>query len=147
MPAGEFYLYRALQDDIGGSERSPPPNTELDYGLAILRVAECVAKSITFAKALDATEDANLHMKVRWTGLHGRNLSHWANPERWINGHGPATQDSVECAVVVPVATPLTAISGFVHEIVSDLFVVFGGTEISLDVTEDLVQRLLSRNL
>ena len=147
LPEGEFYLYRAFQDDIGGSEHAPLPNTELDYGLVILRVAECVAKAITFAKALEATDDASLLIKVRWTGLQGRNLSDWANPERWIHGYGPASQDSVESTIAVPLSTPLTAISTYVHEIVSDLFVVFGGTEISAGVTEDLVQRLLSRNL
>jgi hypothetical protein len=51
-PNGKFYLRRALQDDISGSQRDPGPMRVLDFGLPVIRSAEAIAVGIAFAKAM-----------------------------------------------------------------------------------------------
>ena len=57
-PRGEFYLWRALQDDV--SDRIPPEKM-LEPILVILRVAEALLVGLAFAKALEwKSEEARL---------------------------------------------------------------------------------------
>ena len=48
----EFYLYRALQDDVPVRDRGPAPMTEFDFGLPVIRSAEAVGVALAYAKAL-----------------------------------------------------------------------------------------------
>ena len=146
-PDGQFYLYRAFQDDIGSSDQAPQPGTALDFGLAILRAAECVAVSIAFAKAMGCSEDSSINIVFRWSGLRGRTLSSWANPGRYLSYERSAYQDEVVSIIEIPIDTAQGALSGYVHQIISQLFEVFDGFELSEEVTDDLVRRLLERRL
>ena len=146
-PDGKFYLYRALQDDIGAGDRAPQPGTALDFGLAILRAAECMAVAIIFAKAMGCVETASIKMLYRWKGLHKRLLSSWANPGRYLSHENSAYQNEVVTTIDVPVDTASGAISGYVHQVISKLFEVFDGFELSSEVTDDLVRRLIERRL
>lgn len=146
-PEGRFYLYRAFQDDIGGSDRAPKPGTVLDFGLAVLRAAECMIVAVAFAKAMGAKEDAKLRMAYRWKKLRGRTLSSWANPARLLSYERSAYQDEVVTTIDVPVDTAPGAVAGYVDSVTSRLFEVFDGFELSGEVTEDLTRRLLERRL
>ncbi len=146
-PDGQFYLYRAFQDDIGGSDRAPQPGTALDFGLAILRAAECLAVSIAFAKAMGCSDDSSIQIVFRWSGLRGRTLSSWANPGRYLSYERSAYQNEVVSIIEVPIDTAPGALPGYVHQIISRLFEVFDGFELSEEVTDDLVRRLLERRL
>lgn len=146
-PNGQFYLYRAFQDDVGASERAPKPGTVLDFGLAILRAAECMAVAIAFAKAMGCDETASIKIAYRWKGLHRRVLSSWASPGRSLSYGRSAYQNEVVTTVDVPVDTAPGALAGYVHQIISRLFEVFDGFELSNEVTEDLVRRLIERRL
>lgn len=146
-PAGYFYLYRALQDDIGGGEKAPQPCTKLDFGLAVLRVAECIAVAIQFAKAMGASNEASIEVIIRWKGLSDRVISAWANPDRILPYGGKAHQDEVTSIISIPVETPPSALSTYVHQLTSELFEVFDGFELSIESSEDLVRRLIERRL
>lgn len=146
-PDGQFYLYRAFQDDVGATERAPQPGTVLDFGLAILRAAECMAVALAFAKAMGCDEAASIKIAYRWNGLQKRVLSSWANPGRYLSYDRTAYQDEVVTTVDVPVDTAPGALAGYVHKIISKLFEVFDGFELSSEVTEDLVRRLVERRL
>jgi hypothetical protein len=146
-PEGQFYQYRALQDDISGSSKAPKPGTALDFGLAILRVAECIAVAIEFAKAMGCEESTIVKFIFRWTGLKDRQLSSWVDPFRFLSYEPVAFQNQISIAVDVPTETAKSALYGFVHQVVSKLFIVFEGYELSSKVTEDFVERLLERKL
>jgi hypothetical protein len=53
-----------------------------DFGLPILRVAEAIAVAIEYWKIVGARRDATVHVAFRWSGVKGRRLSNWAQPER-----------------------------------------------------------------
>lgn len=146
-PDSQFYLYRAFQDDIGGSNRAPQPGTALDFGLAILRAAECVAVSIAFAKAMGCSEDSSINIVFKWSGLQGRILSSWTDPSRHLSYRKTAYQDEVVSTIEIPIDTAQGAVSGYVHQIISRLFEVFDGFELSENVTDGLVRRLFERRL
>lgn len=147
-PRGRFYLKRALQDDLALSERAPPPNTQLDFGLSILRVAEAIAVGLAFARALACNEETTtLEFAFRWHGLKGRKLTSWAQPDRYLSSHPVAVQNEIVCRVTVPLETPLDAVHAFTQKVIDPLFALFGGFTISPKVTEDLVQKLITRRL
>ena len=147
-PKGRFYLRRALQDDISGSDRAPKPLSALDFALPILRVAEAIAVGIAFAKAMGcAVETTLLAFAFQWTGLRGRELVSWAEQERLIIPGRSAYDGEVLTFVSVPLETPLSALSEFVNQAVQPLFEIFDGFSLSKGVVEDLTRRLIERKL
>ena len=147
-PKGRFYLRRALQDDVSSSDRAPKPFAALDFGLAIIRTAEAIAVGLAFAKAMGCSPETTvLSFAFRWNRLKGRHLTSWANPERYISSSRAAYQDEVLSFVDVPLETPLSALSEFVHRATQPVFEVFDGFSLSKEVTEDLARRLVERRL
>jgi hypothetical protein len=147
-PAGRFYLRRALQDDISGSNRTPKPFSALDFALPILRVAEAIAVGIAFAKTIGcAVETTLLAFAFQWTRLQGRELVSWAEQERLIIPGRHAYQNEVLTFVSVPLETPLSALGEFVNQAVKPLFEIFDGFSVSKEVVEDLTRRLIERKL
>lgn len=147
-PTGNFYLRRALQDDIGGSENAPEPLTSLDFGLAVLRSAEAIAVITHFARAMDYDlEGTSVHFEFRWSGLRGRELSSWTGRERDLSSGRISHQDVVLCPVSVPLDVPDSMIAHYTEQAVSILFRLFDGFPLANEVYEDLVKQLLSRRL
>ena len=147
-PQGRFFLRRALEDDISGSERRPEPLTAFDFGLPIIRTAEAMAVGISFAKAMGCNaENTSLAFGIKWVKLRGRQLSSWAQPMRYWSSGGQAYQDDVTVFVTIPLNTPLSALSEYVNEAVRPLFEIFDGATVGKDVVEDLTRRLLERRL
>ena len=146
-PEGRFYLYRAFQDDIGSRDSKPVAGTVLDYGLVVLRAAECIIVAIAFAKAMQANDDSKLRITFRWRGLRGRTLSSWANPERYIDYNKSAYQDEVITSIELPVDTASGTVAGYVESVTSPLFEVFEGFELSSEIIDEFTSRLIQREL
>ncbi len=142
---GEFYLWRALQDDLVPSRVKP--KTVLDPILVLIRVAEAIAVGLSVARALDWNEDAHLGFAFKWTRLSGRTLDFWANPLVMILPGSVAHDDEVEAFVDVPAATPLSAIAPYVEEATKELFLSFDGHSIPSQAVEEWVRRLIERRL
>ena len=147
-PTGEFYLYRAFQDDVSVSDRQPEPMTAFDFGLPVIRVAEAIGVALAYAKALGTSgAEAVVLLGFRWTGLQGRELSSWAQPLRDISPGRHAYRDEVFSNVVVPLETPTSAIHQFVDVATESLFEAFDGFRLSPTIVEDLTNRLFQRRL
>lgn len=147
-PKGRFYLRRALQDDISGSQKSPKPMTVLDFGLPVVRTVEALAVGIAFSKAMGCNpESTTLAFAFRWTRLRGRELGSWAQPGRYVSPGRHAYQDEVITFVKVPLDTPLSALTDYVAQAVQPLFEVFNGFNLGNEVIEDLARRLIERRV
>ncbi|WP_294347640.1 hypothetical protein [Prosthecochloris sp.] len=146
-PEGRFYLYRGFEDDIGGGDRRPQSGTALDFGLVILRAAESVVVAFDFAKAMGCDENGLMKFAFRWSGLRGRVLSSWANPERHLSYGREAYQDQVLAKLDVPIDTAKGALSGYINKLVNQLFLVFEGFQLAEGVTNAIIRRLLERRL
>lgn len=145
-PKGQFFIRRALQDDIGGDSTKRIPLKELEFAIAILRTAETVAVGIAFAKAMGyAPESTSLCYHFSWDKLKDRTLGHWANPERYIPGGKIAYQDSVQSTLEIPLDTPESRIPEYVKILIDPLFEVFKGFAISQEAVNGLVTNMLGR--
>lgn len=148
-PEGKFYLYRALRDDLVTGPTAPEPMEALDFGLVITRVAEAIAVPMAFAAAMGQTPEATtLHYTFRWSGLQGREIHSWADPGRFVSPGYICRQRAVDSSIIsVSLDTLTSAIAPFVRSVTSGLFAAFSGFEPGPGVTEDLTERLLTRNL
>ena len=145
-PHGAFYHRRALEDDLAHSQRAPKPLTALDFGLAILRVAEAIAVSLAFARAMGAADAGTIRLSFRWSGLRGRQIQSWAKPERHIWSR-TSHQDTVVARADVPIDAPLSSLGTYVGAVVTPLFEVFEGLVLSQAVVDDLTAQLIERRL
>jgi hypothetical protein len=145
-PKGEFYLHRALQDDLSDTIE---PRKWLDPIHVLIRVAEAIAVGLAFAKALGWKEDdARLGFAFRWTGLSGRGLASWANPLSKLRRGGHLAHDNVVATFTeLSLDTPVSAIAPFVDQATQDLFALFGGYKMPTEAVEEWVSRLLERRL
>jgi hypothetical protein len=147
-PRGRFYLRRALQDDISGSDRAPAPLTVIDFALQVIRVAEALAVGTAFAKAMSTDSEKTVGtFAFRWTGLRGRQLDSWANRERYISPGRRAHQDIVISTVMIPADVSVSGLDVFVAQVLAPLFEVFDGFVLGQTVYEDLTKRLIERRL
>jgi hypothetical protein len=144
-PKGEFYQWRNLQDDV--SDRIKP-QTALDPIIVIIRVAEHIAAGLAIIKALGWNpEKTRLGFAFRWTKLHGRQLTPWANPWVTISSFDVAHDDNVTTFVEVPLETSPTAIAPAVERAVRELFILFGGYQLPSNAIEQWVRKLVERQL
>jgi hypothetical protein len=144
-PKGKFFLLRALEDDIGRDY--PQALTVLDFSLAIIRTAEAIAVGIAFAKSMGYSSDTTtLAFVFKWTKLKKRKLSSWANnnlldiPDRYF-----ASDSEIISFIDVPLETPLSALSQYVHQVTRPLFEAFNGYTVSRDAVEDITRSLIER--
>ena len=143
-PKGEFYLRRALDDDL--TQRAIP-GTSLDVFLTVICVAEAIAVGLSIAKSLRWESEARLGFAFRWTKLHERELASWARPEFTIIPGRTAHDDMVNTFVEVPLDTPISAIAPYVEEATRDLFVIFDGYSVPSQAIEHWAQRLIKRHV
>lgn len=151
-PAGRFYLYRALQDDLATGPKAPKSVTELDFVIPVLRTAEAIAVSMAFAKAMGAKgEQATVHHAFRWDGLQGRRLSSWARSEANSGLYGDvgpgyvSHQQYAESLVSVPLDAPASVLGRYVRDATAPLYWAFSGFVPPSGFVEEVTDRLLSR--
>jgi hypothetical protein len=146
-PKGRFYQYRALEDDFADMKRGPTPLAVLDFGIPIYRTAESIAVGLAFVKAMGCDPDrTTLFFAFRWSGLHGRILSSWAQPG-WMGGplNKEAYQDEHTSYISVPLDSPLSAIGEYVNQVVKPLFEIFNGFVLEKSKVEEITRRCIER--
>lgn len=150
-PAGRFYLYAALQDDLSTVPNAPEPLTELDWVIPILRVAEVVGVAASFARAMGAPENATLHHAFRWDGLGGRQLSAWAQSGLEAARYGfvepgrRSRQSQVLSLISVPLDAPGSVLGRDVRLATAPLYSAFSGFAPPPGLVEDLTDQVLTR--
>lgn len=145
-PNGDFYLRRALQDDL---THKVAPGSALDPVIVILRVTEAIAVGLSMVKALTGPGDTErlLGFAFRWTKLSGRTLKPWGDPSVFMIGESVSKVNDVTTCVEVPLDAPLHSIGHFVSEATEELFAVFEGEKISPTVVDQWAQKILNRQL
>lgn len=147
-PQGNFFLRRALQDDLGSSYREQTSGKTVEPFIAILRTAEAIAVGQAFARSLGCSDDqTTLRFIFRWTGLKDRKMSAWSSPARRFLTGGASRQDEVSSSVNVPLSANREIIINATHSAILPLSRLFGGYEIKEPVVREFVTRLLDRKL
>lgn len=146
-PTGILFAARAYQDDLPDDPRKPPPKTQLDFGLPILRIAERFEAARQILLGLGAPDQGKAHFLFNFNRLAGRELTYWAQPGRYISPGRVATQDDVTIPYTLSLNAGHPVIVEATHRVVNELFLLFDGFQIGRSVTEDMVTRLLQRRL
>lgn len=144
-PPGAFYLFQALEDDLGSSfARQPSPRTAIDFGLPVWRVGESLIVAMEYARALGCPEETTtISFAFRWTGLDNRRLISWADPRRTLHSPHRSHEDSVTSTATIQIDTPRTSLFETVHALVSKLYRVFGGAKIDKGTVEEIMREML----
>lgn len=145
--SGRQFLYTGYQDDIEDHPKKPKPNTQLDFGLVILRVAERLEVARRMIASLQPPSDTEVHFAFQFDRLRGRKLTSWANPGRYLSPGQSAQQDIVRAQAIIPLDANQQVLVDTTLEIANKVFRIFDGFEISQKVVEDMVLRLLQRRL
>jgi hypothetical protein len=142
-PAGKFYHYRALEDDM--NPKRVKPLSELEWVLCVLRVAEAIAVGINFAKAFKLDESGSLDFTFRWRGLESRALTSWANPGRSLSYDRHTREDVITSRIVVPSNAAQSTVSKYTTEATRPLFLAFEDFVLAPPVIDGVVTGLLER--
>lgn len=149
-PRGRFYCVQTLMDDVEYGSPRPKPYTTIDFKLQIRYTTEVLSAAFSFAKVFGcAPEETKLAFAVRWRNLKGRTLSSWADlghvfPVRgFLAPRGPAHQNEKTTSALIPLDTPLTALTPHVEELVQPLFALFDGLRLQTEDVEAIVQATL----
>lgn len=145
-PSGRFYLRRTLQDDLSGEVSV---GAYLDPILVILRVAEAVAVGLAAVRALAELTPASrsVGFAFRWVGLRGRALYPWAHPQMLVIGEHTSHENEITSYIELPSDIAINSISPFIEQATRELFALFNGQRVPLNVIENWVARLLERRL
>lgn len=150
-PKGQFFLRRALLDDLAYLNRdrpAPKPGTQLDFTVQVRAVAETMAVALSFAKTMGCVpSETSVAFALGWTDLKGRLLTAWTDPNRSFASRGAAQQDEVITTSSVPLDTAPSSLALHVESALKELFALFGGTEFHSSVIEAIVNKTLSERL
>lgn len=92
---GEFFLVRGHQED--GNSAELEPGQYFDLVLPVWRTGECVLHAARLAEAVaENSDEIEILMRFRWTGLGGRQLTSWANQNRVLVGSYTSQQERVD---------------------------------------------------
>lgn len=145
-PTGCFYLIEALDDDFSGNVNAPKPFEAFDFGAPIFKVAEAIAVSTCFAKAMGCDpEQTKLTYCFRWTKLKGRLLCSWRNPGRYISPGRTAYTDEVVSEIKVQLDTPNSALAEYVDLVTKPLFEAFDGFNAGFGNVEEITRKVIER--
>tara|TARA_R110001632_G_scaffold13841_1_gene47172 strand:+ start:190 stop:1665 length:1476 start_codon:yes stop_codon:yes gene_type:complete len=144
---GLFYHFRGLEDDLNAEFRNFEPGTKLDFGLAVLRAAEAIYLTRHFSRNLYEEAELELQITFRWSGLMERELSSWANRDRYIGDGRFCYTDAVESKLTFSSGVTDDMIWALTQTACDNLFEHFDGFQLSPKVYEDLVTRLITRRL
>lgn len=147
-PTGSFYHVRGVEDDTQNERAILGPGEHFDFVVAIWRVTEALSCLLSFySEFLPLEELSGRTAKVVfiWSGLSGRRLTSWTEPNRLFSG-GIATQDRCRVPLLLPCESPRESLPGIVNKIVSELFLVFEGQVFQDEVILEIATECLDRH-
>jgi hypothetical protein len=147
-PSGRFYHLRTFEDDTPSDGQKPKPETVLDYYLQVSRTAETISDALSFVRSMECDEKStSLAFAFHWSGLKGRYLTCWANPNYrfFSRGRGASQQDEITTTAVVPLEAVSSGLAPLVESVVAPVFSLFGGISFDSGVIERIVDETLRR--
>ncbi len=135
-----FYHYRTLEEDLK-ENFIHLPFRKLDFALQIECVSDAITTGIAFAKALNASLNTHLSFSFKWDDLKNRELGSWKYPNSTVNCLEKPNENNSQFNIQIPINTSKSGIIGYTYEIVSDLFLNFGGYDgIKLATVREIIE-------
>ncbi|AWK84873.1 hypothetical protein DEW08_00520 [Azospirillum thermophilum] len=141
---GRLYLQSGYQEDGSGTLQ---PGRVFDVILPIWRAGELLAHAAGFARAMGAAEDAGINLRLRYTGLEGRDLVSWAKPadRGLVVGVHRSRLPEAHLAVRATPARIAEDLPGLVHQLLAPLYGRFDGYVLDRALVEREVQEMEGR--
>lgn len=142
-PDGRMYLARGYQEDSPGNV---PPATIFDLTIPMWRVGECLLHAQRLAEAMSDVPGINVVAAFRWSGLKGRKLVSWADPNRHLWGGRVSKQDTVRSTIETPANQISANLVALVAEVTNPVFNVFEFFEPPAALFSEELAKMLGRN-
>lgn len=137
-PDGFFFLVRGYQED-GVENRAA--GTGFDLVLPTWRTGEVILHARAMAEQFGDPE-AEIDMILRWTGLAGRELVTFGNPNRWIFDGHTAHDDQYEASITFPAPRVDDNLPELVGQLVRPLYQRFDFFELPGNLITDELARM-----
>ena len=141
-PDGKMFLRRGYQEDDGSDERTP--GTMFDFILPIWRIGECLLHAERLANAL-GVPSAEVLFGAQWTGLAGRTLVSWANPNRPLFRTYQCCQDSEDSKITVAADRISATLPEIVSSVTAPLYQAFDFFEAAPQMVRGELSRMTGR--
>jgi hypothetical protein len=139
-PEGLFYTRRGYNED--GHFRGIEPGTTFDITTPTWRIGEILLQTLYVATALGAA-NANLLVRLQWTGLADRELVSIGNPNRFLSAASAvAHQSNYTAEKVVRVARIYDGLPEILFEILEPLYQLFDFWRLPKRLVEEEIRAL-----
>lgn len=144
-PSGRMFLVRAHQEDSPENERYEP-GTVFDLTLPVWRAGEILLHANRLAAALHGGDagDSEVHVKMRWTGLKGRELVTWAQPLIHLREGRMCHQEEVESELLIRALDIPDQLPELVAQLTRPLYQVFDFFEPPAQMFHEQLSRMRS---
>ncbi|UCH86936.1 MAG: putative DNA binding domain-containing protein [Dehalococcoidia bacterium] len=146
--SGRMFLVRGYQEDSPENE-TYKPGTVFDLTLPVWRVGEVLLHASRLAAALQGGDagDSEVQVKMRWTGLKGRELVTWAQPPILLDEGRICHQEEVESELIIPVSDISSQLPEFVAQLTRPLYEVFDFFQPSMGMFHQQLSRMRSSRI
>lgn len=132
-PAGRMLIMRGYEED---SQLTIQPGTIFDTTLPIWKLGEALLHASRLSRLLAREgSDITVHLRALYTGLTGRVLRPWGDPQSgvFMMGTHPARNDEALLEIKALAAEIESNLADFVFPLVKPLYDRFGDTSLSLE--------------
>ena len=136
---GRLYLRRGYQED---SSDVLTPATVFDLTLPVWKAGEVLLHGHHLAEALEAAPDTVAKIRVRYTGLAGRELKSWANPHRSLIDDYRCRTDEAAGAVSCRARDIDDRLAELVHELVAPVYERFEFFKLPVQLVQEELDKL-----
>jgi transcriptional regulator with XRE-family HTH domain len=142
-PDAQLFLLRGYQEDGSENERAVPGKI-FDLTLPVWRVGEVLLHAESMARQF-GVPGARVEIIAEWTGLEGRTLTSWANPDRWLVERNRSREATCFTSLAVQADQISDALPELVDRMVRPLFELFDFFELPPGLVADELARMRAR--
>ncbi len=139
-PDGLLFTRRGYDEDGGLRDRTP--GTSLDITTPAWRIGEAILAASYIAHGLSA-DGCNLIVRIRYTGLAGRELVSYGNPSRMLRRGYRAMQSDYEATQTISLSALPQNLPEAVYALLSPLYELFGFFQLPKRLVEEELAQLL----
>lgn len=140
-PEGLFFIRRGYNED--GGFNGIAPGTTFDINTTTHRIAETIMEVYYISSNMGAP-DGSLLAEFKWTGLAGRRLVSFGNPNRlWFDDHRKIEQDDFGTSKEIDIARIPDALPEIVWDILHPLYQLFDFWTLPKRLVEEEIRTLL----
>ncbi len=138
-PKGLFFTKRGYSEDNGWREN--PAGYGFDITTPAWRIGEIILQVMYISSALNAL-NCKIICRCQWTGLAGRRLVSWGNPDRIVPGTYISSQSEIEIQRSIDLSALPDALPEFICGLLNPVYELFDFFKVSQKLVEQELSEL-----